>query len=66
MKNTEYRDCFKTDTETECVFASFNEYGNHCCTIDKVVCVRWFGCRPQEIINKVSKKLEDEMGDYYE
>lgn len=61
MKNTEYRGCFKNDTEIECVFASFNEYGIHCCTIDRIVQTRWFGCTPQKIINKISTELEYEL-----
>jgi len=60
MKNTKWRGCFKTDNEPECVFASFNKYGTHCCTIDKIIQIRWYGCKPQEIIDKQSKKLEEE------
>jgi hypothetical protein len=61
MKNTEYRNCFKTDTEGECVFASFNESGVHCCTIDRIVQTRWYGCKPQEIIDKKSETLAEEL-----
>ena len=59
--NTECRNCFKSDTETDCVFASFNENSVHCCTIDRIVQTRWYGCKPQEIINKKSKELEIEF-----
>lgn len=61
IKNTEWRGCFKTDTEASCVFASFNEYGTHCCTIDGIVQTRWYGCIPQDVINKESIKLENEL-----
>lgn len=60
MENSEYRGCFKTDEEIECVFASFNEYGTHCCTVDRIVQTRWYGCIPQDVINKKSKELEIE------
>ena len=59
MKNTKYRNCFKTNTESECVFASFTKGGVHCCTIDKIIQTRWYGCEPQEIIDKKSKELEE-------
>jgi hypothetical protein len=59
-KNTEYRNCFKTDTEPECPFADFNEYGTNCCTIDNIVQTRWYGCVPQEVIDKESEKYENE------
>lgn len=60
MKNTVYRDCFKSDVEAGCIFAGFNASGNHCCTIDRIVQTRWFGCTPQNIINKISKIIEDQ------
>ena len=63
MDNSEYRNCFKTDTEPECVFAWFTEGGVHCCTIDRIVHTRWYGCTPQEIIDKKSKILEEELGE---
>ena len=56
IENSEYRNCFKTDTEPECKFAGFNPHGVHCCTIDCTVHTRWYGCTPQEIIDKISKK----------
>jgi len=61
--NSDYRECFNSDTEPICIFASFNEYGNHCCTIDRIVQTRWYGCRPQEIIDRKSKELEEELND---
>ena len=61
MKNTEYRDCFKNDTESNCVFADVNKSGTHCCTIDRIVQTRWYGCVPQKIIYKVSRILEKEF-----
>jgi hypothetical protein len=62
MKNTKYRNCFKTNTESECVFASFTKSGGvHCCTIDRIIQTRWYGCIPQEIIDKKSKELEEEL-----
>jgi hypothetical protein len=61
MKNAEYRHCFKTEKEIDCIFASFNENGIHCCTIDKVIQTRWYGCCPQEVIDKESKKLEENL-----
>ena len=61
MENTKYRDCFKNDTESECVFAGFNRYGTHCCTVDGVIHTRWYGCKPQEIIDKKSKELEEKL-----
>jgi len=56
MKNDEYRNCFKTDDIEECVFAAKNEYGTHCCTIDHIVQTRWYGCVPQEVIDKIDEK----------
>ena len=61
MKNTKYRDCFKSDTESACVFAGINKYGNGYCTIDNITNIRWYGCKPQEIINKRSKIFEKEF-----
>jgi hypothetical protein len=56
MKNTEYRDCWRTDDTSECVFACKNEYGVHCCSIDGIVQTRWYGCTPQEVIDKSDEK----------
>ena len=60
MNNNEWRNCFKDDTITECQFADFNKHGTHCCTIDEIVQTRWYGCKPQDIINKKSKEYEEE------
>ena len=35
-----------------CPFMAFNEYGTACCTIDKIVQVEFYGCIPQEILDK--------------
>ena len=59
MENTEYRNCFVTDDIAECVFASKNENGTHCCTVDGVIHTRWYGCHPQEEIDKLDKEEID-------
>ena len=56
MKNTDYRNCFLSDSEPNCKFADFNKGGNHCCTVDGIVSIRYYGCRPQEAINKLDEK----------
>ncbi len=61
MKNTEYRDCFKNDTESNCVFVGINKHGNSYCTIDNITNIRHYGCKPQEIINKRSKIIKEEF-----
>lgn len=61
LPNTEWRGCFKTDTEPECVFADFDKNDTHCCTIDRIIQTRWYGCRPQEVINKVSELLAQDI-----
>jgi len=61
MQNNEYRNCFKTDSEPECPFADFNQYGTHCCTIDEIIQTRWYGCVPQEIIDKISKEYDNQI-----
>lgn len=61
MKNTDYRHCIKGFSQTiDYPFVSKNEYGIDCCTIDKIVQVTYYGCTPQEIINKQSDKYEKE------
>lgn len=59
MKNTEYRNCFERGEEF-CVFANFNGHKVECCTIDRITHIEWFGCVPQEAIDKLSEKLEKE------
>ncbi len=59
MTNNDYRRCFNSETEPECVFAGFIEKGVHCCTVDGIVQTRWYGCRPQEAIDKLDEKWGD-------
>ena len=58
-KNDVYRSCF-SDTEGDCLHASKNDYGVSFCSIDLIVQIDFYGCTPQDIINKRSV-VYDEM-----
>ena len=53
--DTEYRNCFD-ENEGDCPYMVINKYGTECCSIDHIVQVKWYGCTPQEIIDKVANK----------
>lgn len=60
MKNNIFRNCFDK-AKGNCVFASKNEYGTPCCTIDRIVQIEFYGCVPQKIINKKNEQYESEV-----
>lgn len=62
LPNDQFRDCF-SDHVADCPFAGHNEYGTPCCTIDCIVQTRYYGCVPQEVINKISRQWDEEDAD---
>ena len=58
MKNTTYRKCFDT-LLGNCPFACYNKYGVKCCSIDGIVQIKFYGCTPQNIINKISDNFDE-------
>jgi len=48
----EWRGCIG-DPAGNCPYVCFNENGVPKCSIDNIVQVRWYGCRPSEIIAKI-------------
>jgi len=60
MKNlkklTKYRNCIDGE-KGNCPFMKYNEYGTATCSIDNIMQVEWYGCIPQEILDKISEKL---------
>lgn len=53
--NTEYRNCVDA-TKGDCMYMHRNEYGVACCSIDHIVQVEFYGCRPIEVIRKKQKE----------
>ena len=43
--NIKYRDCYN-ELNGNCVFATNNENNEPCCSIDGIVSIELFGCRP--------------------
>ncbi len=58
LSMNEYRNCFD-DIDGNCPYASFNKYNNPICSLDRIVGVRWFGCTPQRIIDKIDNLEKD-------
>ena len=54
-KNTIYRNCLD-DIDGNCPYMYLNKYGIACCRIDKIIQVEFYGCVPQEIIDKTKAK----------
>ena len=53
MENTEFRSC-KQDGN-DCVFCGKTEYGGDCCTLDRIAQVTYYGCVPQEVIDRLDE-----------
>lgn len=49
--NTKYRHCVDEE-KGDCPFMRKNEYNVPCCSIDGIIQVRWYGCIPQDILDK--------------
>lgn len=55
LKINEWRGCVEKE-KANCPYVGKNEYDVWCCTIDHIVQVEWYGCRPSEIIAKVDRE----------
>lgn len=53
MNNDDYRFC------EDCPYMYLNEYSIECCSLDKIVGVKYFGCVPQIVIDKIREKQND-------
>lgn len=52
--NTTYRNCVD-DVQGNCPFMRLNKFATECCSIDSIVQVKYFGCIPQQVLDKKEK-----------
>jgi len=58
--NTEHRNCVD-EIKGDCPFMKRNEFKVATCTIDNIVQVEYYGCIPQNVLDKDKPKLTDEF-----
>ncbi len=59
-KNTIYRNCVD-EKDGDCPYMYMNEFGTECCSIDKIIQVKFYGCIPQHVLDKVEEKSNQQM-----
>lgn len=55
--NTIYRNCVDK-IKGNCPYMYLNEFNVECCSIDRIVQVKYFGCTPQHVLAKYNQSLE--------
>ena len=54
-ENTIYRNCLD-ENEGNCSYVCLNEYKSARCSIDNITQVEWYGCVPQEILDRIKEE----------
>lgn len=57
-KDNVYRNC--KDLAGDCEYVRTDEYGTAYCKLDGIIQVEYFGCRPQDVIDKLKAKISNE------
>jgi len=52
MDDNKYRNCISNHKDN-CQYMVLNKYNVPCCSLDNLVQVKYFGCRPSEVKNKL-------------